>query len=103
MNPGTQKLNLHDEGKTEVKAVLTSQATCLGILETTISHFALNREPQKISLLRIGRHRVEQATERNDIMTQLNQLKDIFILKKFFNPITATCTSLCILNGRRKM
>lgn len=73
---------------------------CPGIMEATISHSAFNREPQRISLLRIRKHRVEQARGRNDIMAQLNQLKDIFILKKFFNSIAAAFTFLCVLNGK---
>lgn len=79
--------------------MLTSQALS-GIMEATISHFAFNMEPQRISLLRIRKHRTEQAKGRNDIMAQVNPLKDIFILKKFFNLITAAFTFLGVLNGR---
>ena len=99
-DPVTHKLKCEDYGKTELKAALTIQAMCLGTMVATISHFAFKMEPQGISLLRIREHRVEQARGRNDIMAQLNQLRNIFILKKFFNLITSALTFFCVLNGR---
>lgn len=45
--------------KTELKVVLIGQATCLGIMEAMVSHFAFNMKPQRMSLLRIRKHGVE--------------------------------------------
>lgn len=95
-NPVTHKINLRDCEKRNWRQCWPVKPGAWAQWRPQFLTFFFNVEPQRTSLLRIRTHRAEQSQRKK--WYQLHQLKDIFILKKFFNLITAAF--LCVLNGR---